>query len=130
MLFSQQGIWWERPLCCLPPIGNRQLCKGTLIKPRENELSPLGALCVTTCVIGQREGKTRLGGKPYKTNGKQGFWFVQFTWPNKSTAEKRSKTLEKHVFPALAKKKHAFIFHCTNSRPPKHFSCYMVASRL
>ena len=54
-----------------PPIGNKQLCKGTLIKPMENELSPFGALCMTTCVIGQREGKTRLGGKRYKPNGKR-----------------------------------------------------------
>ena len=43
-----------------------------LTKTKGNELSPLGALCVTICVIGQREGKTRLGGKPYKTNGNQG----------------------------------------------------------
>ena len=38
----------------------------------ENKYSSLGALCVTTCVIGQRQGKTRLGGEPYKTNGNQG----------------------------------------------------------
>ena len=69
MLFSQHGIRWKRSLCCLPPSGNRQLCKETLVKPMENTYSSLGALCVTTCVIGQRQGRTRLGGKPYKTNG-------------------------------------------------------------
>ena len=57
----------------LAPFKNVHSCKATLVKPMEKQASAVGYAVRHHMQDNGAAGKTRLKGKPYKTNGKHTF---------------------------------------------------------